>query len=197
MVEAVATDCLGRELRSGGESFGGGAETYAFSLLLLLFEVLIWVGDFRVELEPRVGVLALVVGVMERFLGVLACEVGGGPFCCLEVLPLAGARDRFAVEGELERVEAGLPRLDELLPYLAMERGSKEEVGDKGGSAAPCEGRRAVEVDREASLAPCTLLFGRGILDSLLWSVFWRGTGEVRYQSVGEEGSGSGSERDL
>jgi hypothetical protein len=36
VVVAVATDCLGRELRNGGESLGGGAETYALSLLLLL-----------------------------------------------------------------------------------------------------------------------------------------------------------------
>jgi hypothetical protein len=70
------------------------------------------------------------VGVVERLVGVLAREAVGGPFC-LGVLPPA-AVERFVDDGELDRVEAGLPWAEALL-NLATERG-RREVGDEGVS---------------------------------------------------------------
>jgi len=79
-VLAAETGCRGRELRKGGDSFGGGAVIYA--LRRALFGVVIWLGGcFREEDEEDgvawVGVFAREVGVVERFVGVLARVVGG------------------------------------------------------------------------------------------------------------------------
>jgi hypothetical protein len=67
--------------------------------------------------------------VVERLAGVFARVDVGGPFCLPDLPPAANVR--FVDDGEFDRVEAGLPRV-ELLPNLVTERGRRDEVGDVG-----------------------------------------------------------------
>lgn len=118
-VVAWDTGCRGRELRSGGESFGGGEITAAR----------------REPLEFCTGVLrtaaAEPVGVFDRVTGVLARVVG--LLCCLDDLPPGGSR--LAPAGELDRVDAGLAVSDGVPNFLVM-TGSRDEVdgGEGDGS---------------------------------------------------------------
>lgn len=139
---AVATDWRGRELRRLGDSFAGGTETYALSRLLGGC-----VGCCEVEmldggaLRAEVGVLPddvfgpdAVVGVLERE----AVET----WCCREDLPLAVEYLVLKVDGELERVEAGLAWPEVASLSLRVMRGRREvgeagEVGDMGDIGEP------------------------------------------------------------
>lgn len=56
MVDAVEMGCRGRELRKVGESFGGGADIYAFKRVLPLVAM---VPGGRLPEVPLVGVFAL------------------------------------------------------------------------------------------------------------------------------------------
>lgn len=149
-------------------------------------------GGFRVE--PGVW-----VGVVERLVGVLARDVtGGGPFC-LGVLPPA-AVVRFVDDGELDRVEAGLlPWADELL-NLVTERG-RRDVGEAGGSCGDrCpvgawRKRWVVVVLGAAPRSLFPLLLALGNLVSPFCDVPSRVEVAARYQSVGDDGSKSVSEK--
>jgi hypothetical protein len=95
-VVAMETGCRGRELRSGGDSFGEGEATKAWSRVLLVAEAL-GVAPFRPVLG-RVGVLDLDVGVAAR-----------------DDLPLACGR--FWVAGELEPLEEALREVGVLFSF--------------------------------------------------------------------------------
>jgi hypothetical protein len=105
-------------------------------------------GGFR--LDP--GVLAWVVGVEERMMGVFDRAAGGA--CCLEVRPLADVY--FAAAGELDRVDTGLARPEGAFIFLT--RTGSREVGDVGDASLLCLvvalslGRRMVCFDPAASL---------------------------------------------
>lgn len=121
-VVAVDTDCRGRELRSGGDNFGGGAATYAVRRVLLFGVTRPRGAGFRpgvacVGVFARVGVLARLTGVVVR------------------VVLLAGA-GRLKVDGELalelSRVDGGLFESLELANFRT-ETGSRD-VGDAARS---------------------------------------------------------------
>lgn len=115
---AWETGWRGRELRSGGDSLGGGEITAASREPLGLCT-----GVLRAVEEP--------VGVFERVTGVFARDEG--VFCCLDVLPPGGILRCPA--GEFDRVEAGLAGFD-AVPNFLFKTGSREEeeCGDGDGS---------------------------------------------------------------
>lgn len=108
-VVACDTGCLGRELRSGGDSFGGGEITAASRELLELCA-----GVLRVA-EALDGVLGRETGVFARAVAWL---------CCLDVRPLGTSRR--APAGELDRVDAGLAGFD-AVPIFLVKTGSRDE----------------------------------------------------------------------
>lgn len=161
-VVAVATDCRGRELRKGGDSFGAVTETYALSRLLGWVVERLDGGGLR--LEPDV--------LLENLGAELAVEVfvrgEASEPCCLDVLPLDVERLPKA-EGELDRVDAGLPWLEASFILLVSigrrevgevgevgEIGEIGEVGDTGDSVsglpAPKSGRDNTNLDPARSL---------------------------------------------
>jgi hypothetical protein len=71
-VDALDTGCRGRELRKGGDNFGGGADMYAFNLVLPFGLILSGAFARFIAGCPVVGVLDLGNG---RF-GVLARGTG-------------------------------------------------------------------------------------------------------------------------
>lgn len=64
-VDAEETGCRKCELRKGGDSFGRGADMYAFRLALLFDDMSVFLALPR----ERVGVLDRLVGVVERAAG--------------------------------------------------------------------------------------------------------------------------------
>lgn len=156
-VEACDTGCRGRELRSGGESFGGGEMTAASRALL----------EFGIGVLRAVGAL---VGVLGREMGVFARVVA--EFCCLDVRPLGA--NRRAPAGELDRVDAGLAESE---PSFLLKMGSREEEWGEGecsvcfrgcglvlmgGSLAPAKSLRDLPWDDFGAcsvLLPCAASF--------------------------------------
>jgi len=127
VVVAVATDCLGRELRRLGESLGVGPDTYALSRPLLGVAMLEG-GGFREDpgVWFGVGVFVRAAGVADRLIGVFARAATVA--CGLdERLPLAAC---FKVAGELDRVEVGLVRPEAL--FIFFIKTGRRDVGDVG-----------------------------------------------------------------
>jgi hypothetical protein len=115
---AEETGARGRELRSGGEVFGGGAEMYALRLeLVLIFGGLLGLPRWP---WPRP------VGVFSRFVGVTARPAGlQGLWSGLDGFPFAS----FLFEnGEFARVEGKLEESDEppLCRFVALGRRDAE-----------------------------------------------------------------------
>lgn len=139
-VVAVATDCLGRELRKLGDSLAAGADTYALSRPLPAVVEMFEGGGFRVDPDVVcavwLGVLVTAAGVADRLVGVLA-RAAALP-CCLDVRPLVDVC--FIVAGEFDRVELGLVGPDAwLILLLSTGRRDVGDVGEVGdmGDASP------------------------------------------------------------
>lgn len=158
-VVASDTGCRGRELRSGGESFGGGDMTAAR----------------REPLEFCTGVLraaaAEPVGVFDRVTGVLARVVG--LLCCLDDLPLGGTR--LVPAGELDRVDAGLAVSDGVPNFFVM-TGSREDVWGEGDGSRRFRNCGFVLMGCSFDMA-CSLCdlpwFLVGLVLLLLWAPFF------------------------
>lgn len=134
---ASETGCRGRELRRGGDSFGGGDITVARRELLALEPGILWAD------EP-LGVFARETGVFARIVGVL---------CCLRDLSLGGIR-RFPA-GELDRVDAGLAGFEAVPPFLV-------KIGNLEDAEACGEGdcsvrRRCCELASNGTSSLCDL----------------------------------------
>lgn len=124
-VVASDTGWRGRELRRGGDCFGGGDTTAARRE-----PVAPGTGVLRAFDDAPIGVFARATGVFARVAGVL---------CCLEVLPLGGGRRIPA--GELDREEAGLGGVEDVPNFL--ERTGRREDADECGDD-DCSARRRI-----------------------------------------------------
>lgn len=137
--------------------------------------------------ETRVGVLAAEVGVFARDVGVVA----------LEALPFAWGR--FKVDGEFDRVDAGLDWAE--LPSFLTDRGSFDDV--VGAGLFIDEGGPRVTSLREMGAGACCFCIATSLRDRACvravevgWGcgvLSWVST--LRYQPLGDDGSTSGSDK--
>lgn len=130
-VVASDTGWRGRELRRGGDCFGGGDTTVARRELFVP-----GTGVLR-AVDAPLGVFAVFIGVFARVAGVL---------CSLEVLPLGGSR--LIPAGELDRVEVGLAAV-EVVPIFLATTGNREDAAECG--EGDCSARRRGAVSIRAS----------------------------------------------